>query len=63
MRLMEILKANGKIEKKEYLFQLDYFLYKNFSEKQKAYLEAIRNSTDGKIDTLIRKFDLTLEET
>ncbi len=63
MRVMEILKAKGKIEEREHLFQWEYFLYRDFTEKQKASLEAIRNSAGGKIDTLIRKFDLAIEET
>ena len=63
MRLMEILKAKGIIDKREHLFYWDYFLYRDFSERQKASLEAIRNSCDGRIDTLIKKLDLTIEET
>jgi hypothetical protein len=63
MRLMEILKAKGIIDKREHLFYWDYFIFRDFSERQKASLEAIRNSCDGRIDTLIKKLDLTIEDT
>jgi replicative DNA helicase len=62
LRSIEILKAKGVIKERTHLFQWDSFLYRNYSEKQKDALESLKSS-NGDIDTLIRKLDLSIEDT
>ena len=58
---LEILKKKGKIKKRKYLLPWGYLYLRNFVNREKTALEQIRESSDYKVDTLIRKLDLTIE--
>ena len=58
---LEILKKRGLFKKRKFLIPTGYFYFKDYAEKEKKALEEIRKATDYQIDTLIKKFDLTLE--
>lgn len=62
LRSIEILKTKGVIKERSHLFQWDYFLYRNYLDKQKDALESLKCS-NGEIDALIRKLDLSIEDT
>jgi replicative DNA helicase len=58
---LEILKKRGLFKKRKFLIPTGYFYFKDYAEKEKKALEEIRKASDYQIDTLIKKFDLTLE--
>ena len=59
---VEILKHKGRIENRKHFLPLGCLYLRNYAQQQKASLEVIKQSNFYKVDTLIKKFDLEIDE-
>ena len=59
---VEILKHKGRVERRKHFLPIGCLYLRNYAQQQKASLEVIKQSNFYKVDTLIKKFDLEIDE-